>query len=147
MAAVGAVMTQGEPDAFMDRIELGLAEHGFGLWCVEFEGEAVGFTGFGIPWFRKGVEIGWRLRSDFWGRGLAPEAAVECLRCGFHELDFAEVTSFTATSNTKSRRVMEKIGLSRDVGGDFGRPSFPVGNPLRQHVLYRLTQANYRATS
>ena len=89
MATIGAVMTQGEPDAFMDRIELGFAEHWFGLWCVEFEGEAVGFTGFGIHRVRDslvsgfpGFEKGWRLVGGFdqtsgegaWGQRLPSNA-------------------------------------------------------------------------
>jgi RimJ/RimL family protein N-acetyltransferase len=147
MATIGAVMSRGESDKFMDRIEHGFDEHGFGLWCVEFEGEAIGFTGLGRPWFRDGIEIGWRIRAGFWGRGLAPEAARECLRFGFDELELDEVISFTATTNKNSLRVMEKIGLKRDLEGDFDHPSIPVGNPLREHVLYRLSRANYRATS
>ena len=138
MATIGPVMTRAQSDAFMNRIAHHFVEHGFGLWCVEFDGEAVGFTGFMVPWFRDGVEIGWRVRSDVWGRGIAPEAARECLRHGFDDLGFDEVISFTAATNTKSRRVMEKIGLERVPDGDFDHPSVPEGNPLRPHVLYRI---------
>ena len=53
--------------------------------------------------------------------------------------------SFTAATNTRSQRVMEKIGLVRDPDGDFDHPSVPDGNPLRHHVLYRLSAAEYRA--
>lgn len=138
MATIGPVMTRAQSDAFMNRVTHHFDEHGFGLWCVEFDGEPVGFTGFMVPWFRDGVEIGWRLRSEFWGRGIAPEAARECLRHGFDELGFDEVISFTAATNTKSRRVMEKIGLVRDPDADFDHPSVPEGDPLRSHVLYRV---------
>ena len=53
--------------------------------------------------------------------------------------------SFTADINTKSQRVMQKIGLVRDDGGDFEHPGVPVGSPLRPHVLYRITRDGYRA--
>lgn len=139
MATIGPVMTRGESDAFMNRIVKHFADNGFGVWCVEFEGEPVGYTGFMVPWFRDGVEIGWRIKSEFWGRGIAPEAAQECLRHGFDDLGFDEIISFTAVTNANSRRVMEKIGLSMDPDGDFDHPSVPEGNPLRPHVLYRLT--------
>lgn len=139
MATIGPVMSRAQSDAFMNRITHHFAEHGFGVWCIESEGEPIGYTGFMIPWFRDGVEIGWRVQSEHWGRGIAPEAARECLRHGFDDLGFDEVISFTAVTNMNSRRVMDKIGLVRDPDGDFEHPSVPVGNPLKPHVLYRIT--------
>jgi RimJ/RimL family protein N-acetyltransferase len=147
MATIGPVMNRAESDAFMDRIEQRFDEHGFGLWCVEHDGEAIGFTGFMAPWFRDGVEIGWRIRADQWGNGYATEAAIECLRHGFVDLGFPEVISFTAAINRRSRRVMEKLGLEYDPSEDFDHPSVPVGSPLREHVLYRMTASQYRELS
>ena len=145
MATIGPVMTREQSDAFLDRIVDHFDEHGFGLWCVELDGEAIGFTGCSVPWFRDGVEVGWRLRSEYWGKGYAPEAARECLRVGFDELGFDEVLSFTAAVNRNSQRVMQKIGMARDVDGDFDHPGVPEGSPLRPHVLYRITAAQYRS--
>jgi RimJ/RimL family protein N-acetyltransferase len=145
MATIGPVMTRAESDAFLNRIEQRFDEHGFGLWCVELDGRSIGFTGFMVPWFRDGVEIGWRIRSEHWGNGYAPEAARACLRSGFDELGFDEVISFTAAGNTRSRRVMEKLGLRRDPDADFDHPGVPDGSPLRPHVLYRITASQYRA--
>ncbi|MEO6653839.1 MAG: GNAT family N-acetyltransferase [Ilumatobacteraceae bacterium] len=138
MATLGPVMTRAQSDAFLNRIVQHFADHGHGVWCVEFEGRVLGYTGFMVPWFRDGVEIGWRIRSDHWGRGIAPEAAIECLRHGFDDLGFDEVISFTATTNTSSRRVMDKIGMARDNGADFDHPGVPDGSPLKPHVLYRI---------
>lgn len=147
MATIGPVMDRAGSDSFMDRIEHRFDEHGYGLWCVECDGEAIGFTGFMAPWFREGVEIGWRIRADHWGRGYATEAAVECLRHGFDDLGFTEVISFTAETNARSRRVMEKLGLEYDPSEDFDHPSVPLGSPLRRHVLYRITRSRYREQS
>jgi ribosomal-protein-alanine N-acetyltransferase len=147
MATIGPVMSRIESDAFMDRIEQRFDEHGFGLWCVERDGEAIGFTGFMTPWFRDGVEIGWRIRADHWRHGYATEAARRCLRHGFDDLGFPEIISFTAATNAPSRRVMEKLGLEYDPSEDFDHPSVPEGNPLREHVLYRMSAARYRDES
>ncbi len=152
MATIGPVMSRAESDAFMNRLQERFDVQGFSLWCVDLDGEAIGFTGFLVPWFRDGVEIGWRIRSEHWGRGYAPEAARACLELGFADADqgglgFDEVISFTARTNHNSRRVMDKLGLVRDPTGDFDHPGVPVGNPLRPHVLYRLTVAQYRAAS
>jgi RimJ/RimL family protein N-acetyltransferase len=152
MATIGPVMSRAESDAFLNRIEARFDEQGFGLWCVEHDGAAIGFTGFMVPWFRDGVEIGWRIRSDHWGHGYAPEAARACLDHGFTPVDdgglgFDEVISFTAATNASSRRVMEKLGLRQDPGGDFDHPGVPVGDPLRPHVLYRIAREEWTAGS
>jgi RimJ/RimL family protein N-acetyltransferase len=143
MATIGPPMSRGQSDAFLNRIEQRFDEHGFGLWCVDLGGESIGFTGFMVPWFRDGVEIGWRIRSEHWGMGYAPEAALVCLANGFGELALDEVISFTAAANTKSRRVMEKLGLRYDPAEDFDHPGVPEGSPLRPHVLYRLRADEY----
>lgn len=147
MATIGPGMDRSQSDAFLDRIERGWDERGFGLWCVDLDGECLGFTGLNVPWFRDGVEVGWRLRSRFWGRGYAPEAGREALAFGFGHHGFDEILSFTAATNTNSRRVMEKLGLVRDPDADFEHPSVPEGSPLRPHVLYRITADRYRARS
>ena len=149
MATIGPLMLRAESDAFMNRIEAGFDAAGYGLWCVDLDGEAIGYTGFMKPWFRDGMEIGWRIRSEYWGRGFAPEAARKCLEIGFAPrsqggIGFDELLTFTAVTNSKSIRVMEKLGFRRDGDGDFDHPSLPVGNPLRAHVLYRMTADQYR---
>lgn len=145
MATIGAPMTRRQSDAFLDRIDATWEACGYGLWCVDRDGECLGFTGLSAPWFREGVEVGWRIRSAHWGRGYAPEAARAALAFGFDRLGLDEIISFTAVTNARSRRVMDKIGLVRDPGADFEHPSLPDGHPLRAHVLYRLDLAGYRA--
>lgn len=147
MATIGNPMTRAESDGFMNRIEQHFDEYGYGLWCVELGGESIGFTGLYHPWFRDGVEIGWRIGSEHWGRGYAPEAATEVLAFGFEQVGFDEIISFTAVSNTSSRRVMDKIGLTHDADGDFDHPGVPDGNPLRPHVLYRMGIDDWRQRS
>jgi len=143
MATIGPVMSRAESDAFLDRIRQRFDEQGFGLWCVDLDGEALGFTGLAVPWFREGVEVGWRIRSPYWGNGYAPEAATACLGVAFDVLALDEVISFTAATNVNSQRVMQKLGLVRDLDGDFEHPSVPLGSGLRPHVLYRITRDQY----
>ena len=143
MATIGEPMTREQSDAAVARWDAAFDQHGFGLWCVDLGGECIGFTGLSVPWFRDGVEVGWRIRSEYWGHGYAPEAARAALRFGFTHVGLAEIISFTAVSNTKSRRVMEKLGMRRDPDADFEHPSLPEGHPLRQHVLYRLRADEY----
>ncbi|GGY84345.1 GNAT family N-acetyltransferase [Pseudoduganella plicata] len=107
--------------------------------------ELVGFVGVkhvasGLP-FAPCYEIGWRLGSPWWGRGLATEGALAALRHAFDTLMLAEIVSFTVPDNLRSRRVMERIGMVRDVDGDFDHPALPVGHRLARHVLYRMPRA------
>ena len=147
MATIGPVMSRDDADAMLARVRRHFEEHGFGLWCVDLGGEPLGFCGLSMPWFRDGVEIGWRLRSAWWGNGYATEAAQSVLAFAFDVLDLPEVISFTANINERSRRVMERIGLVRDVDGDFDHPAIAPDHPLCPHVLYRVSSAQYRAVA
>jgi RimJ/RimL family protein N-acetyltransferase len=131
-------------DAMFDRVTAHLDREGWGLWAVQRvdTGEVAGFTGLAVPGhdlpFQPCVEVGWRLARSAWGHGFATEAAREALRVGFDELGLAEVVSFTTVANTRSRAVMERLGMSRDPADDFGHPALARGHPLRPHVLYRI---------
>jgi ribosomal-protein-alanine N-acetyltransferase len=146
-----SVLTREESDALVDRIEGAFAEHGWGLWAAERRdtGAFTGFIGLSIPGFEApflpGVEVGWRLAQEHWGRGFAPEGAAEALRFAFEVLGLAEVLSFTTVGNAKSRRVMEKLGLVHHPDEDFDHPRVPADSPIRPHVLYRITREAWRA--
>ena len=137
-----------ELDAFVDRIEEHFREHGWGLWAVEVAGADpfIGFVGLnpadttlGYP----SVEIGWRLAAAHWGHGFAPEAALEALRFGFDDLHLDEIVSFTSVGNAKSRRVMTKIGMTRNPEDDFDHPGVPKSSPLSRHVLFRISASAF----
>ena len=89
------------------------------------------------------VEIGWRLAAAFWNRGYATEGARAALAFGFEQLGLDEIVSYTVPGNVRSRRVMEKIGMVHDPGGDFEHPLLPPGHHLSRHVLYRLKRSAY----
>jgi RimJ/RimL family protein N-acetyltransferase len=139
-----APLTRAESDAHVDRMVAALDAQGWGLWAVEVPGEAdfIGFIGLAVPGFEAPftpcVEVGWRLARSAWGQGYAPEGARAALAFAFDDLGLDEVLSFTAVGNAKSRRVMEKIGMTHDPAEDFDHPNVPDGSPIRRHVLYRI---------
>ena len=58
-----------------------------------------------------------------------------------------EIVSMTTTGNTKSRRVMEKIGLHRDPADDFDHPGMLERAPhLARSVLYRVSRDEWAGT-
>ena len=93
------------------------------------------------------MEIGWRLARAAWGRGYASEAASAALRWAFESLELDEVVSFTVPANTRSWKVMERIGMRRSPADDFDHPRLPEGDPLRRHVLYRMRTLDWSLAS
>ena len=142
-------LSRAESDGFAARVRAELAARGYGLWAVESPGEAefLGFVGLNVPDFDASftpcIEIGWRLAWRFWNKGYASEAARAVLAHAFGELGLREVVSFTTAANLASRRVMEKIGMRRDAGGDFAHPRLPADHPLSPHVLYRARRGEW----
>jgi len=45
---------------------------------------------------------------------------------------------------SRSRRVMEKLGMTYNPTDDFEHPLVPEGHPLRRHVLYRLRNSDWQ---
>jgi ribosomal-protein-alanine N-acetyltransferase len=142
-------LSRDESDALVDRIQQHFCERGFGLWALEIADVApfIGFTGLAVPRFSAHftpcVEIGWRLAFAHWGRGYATEAARLALGHAFGTLALADVVSFTSVTNSRSRAVMERLGMRRAPAEDFDHPALPESHPLRRHVLYRLDSDSY----
>jgi RimJ/RimL family protein N-acetyltransferase len=137
-------LSRSESARFIELQEQGFEQRGYGLWAVELPGEAelIGCVGL-LPVesdvaFAPAVEVGWRLCAPFWGMGFATEAASAAISFGFDELELASLLAYTAERNLRSRRVMARLGMLRDPAEDFIHPAVPVGDPLAQHVLYRL---------
>ena len=131
-------------EAWVARARVHWDEHGFGQWVVELRGAAsfIGVVGLGVvPYeapFTPAVEVAWRLARFYWGHGYATEAATAALDYGFNELGLSEIVAVTVPANWRSRRVMERLGMTRVPEDDFDHPRLPEG-PLRRHVLYRLS--------
>jgi RimJ/RimL family protein N-acetyltransferase len=141
------LLSSDESDRMIDRIEAGFEQRGFGLYAAELraDGSFIGFIGLSVPGFEATftpcVEIGWRLASQVWNRGLATEGARAVVDEFFGRLALSSLVSFTAKQNAASQRVMQKLGMTRDPAEDFDHPNLPERHPLRRHVLYRLRRA------
>lgn len=143
MAHFPAPLSRAESDAAVQRWSGEIAARGWGLWAAELRssGTSIGFVGLQVPSaalpFSPCVEVGWRLAHEHWGHGYATEGARAALQFGFEQLGLAEVVSFTALGNTRSRAVMRRLGMLEDPYR-FNHPAVPEGSPLRSHCLYRI---------
>ncbi|MGD1031355.1 MAG: GNAT family N-acetyltransferase [Opitutaceae bacterium] len=142
-----STLSRAESDAMVQRIRTHIEARGYGLWAVAMRdsGKFIGFTGLMTPSFEASfmpcVEIGWRFARHAWGEGYATEAARAALTFGFEILSLEEIVSFTASCNTRSIRVMQRLGMRTDPNENFDHPRLPEGHPLRRHVLYRIKRA------
>lgn len=145
-------LSRAESDALADRLAGAIETNGWGLWAVERRdtGEFIGFAGLQVPTydfpFMPVVEVGWRLARPAWGRGFATEAAVASLDYGFEELDLDEIVAMTSERNTRSRALMDRLGMVHDPAEDFDHPAYDLSDPLRRHLLYRLGRDTWRDT-
>jgi len=140
-----SAITPAQSEQLVERTESSFEEHGYGLWAVEVKDREsfIGFVGLSFveTEFPCGptVEVGWRLAPAYWGFGYATEGARAAMDFGFGTIGLEEIVSFTVPANRRSWSVMERLGMRRDVEGDFEHPRVPEGHPLRRHILYRAT--------
>lgn len=155
MAHFPAPLARQQSNAMADGCEQVIAARGWGPWATEIKatGEFIGCVGLDIPRddlpVSPCVEILWRLARTHWRQGFATEAARGALRIGFEVLKLPKIVAFTVPSNTRSRAVMERLGMQMDAAS-FEHPGLPVGHALRKHCNYRLSRDNWlkqRATS
>jgi len=142
------VLNEAESNAMAHKLETLISERSWGFWALELihEKKFIGFVGLHKPAYELRVtpcvEIGWRLAKEYWGNGYATEAAEESLKFAFEVLGLNEVYSFTSVANEKSWSVMRRIGM-QNTGANFEHPIIPENHPLREHVLYKITNQQW----
>jgi [ribosomal protein S5]-alanine N-acetyltransferase len=85
-------------------------------WTIllKASGEFVGtcsFENFNMP--LQG-EIGFDLAKKHWGHGYMVEALAEIITYGFTELGLLKIEAHTYSTNTRARRVLDKLGFKVD---------------------------------
>ena len=141
------LLTRTESDAFIDKVRAIIELQGWGFWAVELKSnhQFIGFVGLHSQptqfSFSPCVEIGWRLDHAYWGKGYATEAAQAVLHLAFRRLKLQKVVSFTALENSRSERLMRKIGMRKV--NEFQHPALAKDHPLSWHVLYEILETNF----
>lgn len=90
-------------------------KQGYGKWAVIYResGRLIGYCGIAVEEIEGKLEneLGYRIDSEFWGQGLATEAAKACLKYGFDKFNFDYVLGIVEPENQTSIKVLEKIGM------------------------------------
>jgi ribosomal-protein-alanine N-acetyltransferase len=110
----GHPLTREETHANLASIVSAFRRRGFGRWALVLKetGALVGYCGLSSGNKEVGVELAYMLSRGAWGRGLALEAGRACLRYGFERLGMRSVAGLTRRENGRSRRVLERLGMS-----------------------------------
>ena len=121
-------------------------------WLLADYGEGIGYwigvelvSGRTVGWFGLRplahspleVEPGYRLKPEFWGRGLATEAATALVEHAFDSAGVQRVFATTMVANVGSWKVMEKAGLMHQRTWFYGGPGPITGAELGdvEHAL------------
>jgi [ribosomal protein S5]-alanine N-acetyltransferase len=89
-------------------------QHGIQYWPIFLlkDGRFVGCTGL-RPYHpeQKIYELGYHLRPEFWGQGLATEAAHAATRYAFEKLHASALFAGHHPDNAASRHILTKLGF------------------------------------
>jgi RimJ/RimL family protein N-acetyltransferase len=111
-------------------------EEGFARWMCE-DASTGAFLGWcGLRRQADGeVDLGYRYLRACWGRGLATEASRACLDLAFGPYAMASVIARAHPENTRSIRVMQKLGFAYETTKTFEE---------HEGVVYRLRAEDWR---
>lgn len=138
MAHLGGVQSPEEWRAAYRRVRGFQQNYGHTFWIVEdrHSREILGFCGIkrvNAPDAGELIErheIGWRLRPDAWGKGIAKEAAIASLDLAFGRFAAPFVIATTVPSNLPSQGLMKRLGMTRREDLDYVDTRFgPELNP------------------
>ncbi|HEY7680110.1 MAG TPA: GNAT family N-acetyltransferase [Terriglobia bacterium] len=138
METLGGVRSEQESLAQLGMALAHWERYGFGMWVLreKTSGELAGHAGLRFAEFDgwPELDLGYSLRPEFWGKGLATEIASAVVSLGFEKLGSEHITAISLPTNIASRRVLEKIGFR------YERDTVFRNLP---HVLYRIQRAAF----
>jgi ribosomal-protein-alanine N-acetyltransferase len=102
-------------ERWVEVTERNYATRGYGMLALaeRQSGAVVGFCGLVHPGGQEEAEIKYALHRDWWGKGLATEAAVALLAYGASRFGLRYVIATTAPENAASHHVLRKAGMER----------------------------------
>jgi [ribosomal protein S5]-alanine N-acetyltransferase len=113
---------------------------GSGQWALEVDGgPLIGRAGLHRPevpdW--PGLEVGWAIHPDWWGRGYATEAGRRSVAYAFEVIGADEVVSAILPDNRRSQAVATRLGLT------WSEDRVLSSYPDQPHGIWRLSRARW----
>ena len=151
MRHLGGVQTPEGWNAAYQRIVGFQRDYGHSFWIVENREsrDLLGFCGIkrvnapGAGDLTGRHEIGWRLRPEAWGKGIAKEAAIASMDLAFDRFDAPDVLALTVPSNTPSQGLMIRLAMTRRSDLDYTDTRF--GPDLNPTLVFMMTAEDWPA--
>ena len=149
MRHLGGVQLPEQWRAAYQRVRGFQSEFGHTFWIVEdgANSDILGFCGLkrvnspGAGALAGEFEIGWRLRPEAWGKGIAREAAIASLDLAFGRFAAPHVIALTVAGNLASQGLMWRLGMRRREDLDFIDTRF--GPELNPSLVWRIDVADW----
>lgn len=149
MRHLGGVQSADQWHAAFERIRGFTRDWGHTFWIVEakLDGEILGFCGLkrvnapGAGVLTDAPEIGWRLRENAWGKGIAKEAAIASLDLGFARFGYDSIVAMTIPTNDSSHGLMKRLGMKRRDDLDFVDERF--GPEVNPQIIFEMAAADW----
>jgi len=147
MKHLGGVQSPEEWGAAYLRILGFQQQYGHTFWVLEdrASGELLGFCGIkrvnapDAGELIESHEIGWRLRPEAWGQGIAKEAAITSLDLAFGRFAAPFVVATTIPANLPSLALMKRLGMTRREDLEYVDRRF--GPDMNPTIVYRIDAA------
>lgn len=129
----GGPYSREQVEARLEREMADQRDHGMQYWPFFLleDGRHAGVCGL-RPWKPGVPELGFHLRPEFWGRGLAFEAATAVVEYGFARFDATAIFAGHHPENVASRKLLLKLGFQY-----VGEEIYPVSGMLEPTYLLR----------
>ncbi len=106
-----------ERRAWLESLHQPTPEEPWGFFALELEGlsNPIGWLHLRPEKEQPQVwDLGWRMKAEFWGRGLAVRAAGVLICHAVKNLAASSVSAQPLSANSNSIGVMEKLGMNRE---------------------------------
>lgn len=104
-------------------------------------GQLLGAIGIRVRSYNKS-DIGYWVRRDFWGKGIASEATNGLLEFGFKTLGLNKITATASPENIGSVRVLEKVGMDKE---GYLKEDMLVRGEYRDSVLMGILKKDFKS--
>ncbi len=84
-----------------------------GRWAVHLENNDAFIGWCGLKYIKEAdeIDLGYRFKEDYWGKGYGYEAAKATIEYGFNNLKLKRIVATALPANVASWKIMEKCGM------------------------------------
>ena len=102
----------GEAEAFVESLHAETAANLRRQWAITLDGAVIGIIGL-HSWdhHHRRAELGYDVAKEYWGQGIATEAARAVIQFGFTTMALHRIQAHTIADNARSVRLLERLGF------------------------------------